>query len=688
MASSLKTRALAGAFFAFVTLASISALGWRSTMVLVEANRSVSRTHQISALIDDIRSLTRQAEVRTEGLPGGNVAGIDEIAVTLNASVAALGELLSDDRSQQGRFRELSAVLKSLERDAADASKVHVAADRARAVVDMMADFENRSLIAQLKTTQLSAGAVTRALSVLTLAGGGLLAIAFFVIYRQTQRQMRLDRMRIDTEAQMHVVIDRMLAGLITTDMRGRVETANPAAEKMFGYSAKELSGESITRLMAVTGDDARAILKDMPGPALGRVTEWDAKRKDGTVFPVELALFSFEAGGSGHLAGHLHDISERREIDRMKTEFVSVVSHELRTPLTSIRGALQLVQDDPPVFKDEEHAPLLDIALSNTERLIRLVNDILDVSKIEAGQVQLRRKACDVGDLVHVSIDAVAEFARASAVRIVVECDETLTVNADPDRLVQILTNLLSNAVKFSDERSTVNVQVRSTGTFAEIAVRDRGQGIPDSELSQLFRKFRQLDSSATRNRGGTGLGLAIVKALIEQHGGTITVKSQPGQGSTFTVTVPLAVSATSQRPVAAVEPVQARSMRGTVILAEDDDDLREVMAQTLSRRGFRVLSAPNGDVARSLYETTPCDALVVDLHMPIADGFDLIAYVRQGQRGQTIPILVVSGSNSGSGETRSMSLGANVFFTKPVNPDQLVADLNRLMRAETPPA
>ncbi len=480
----------------------------------------------------------------------------------------------------------------------------------------------------------------------------------------------------------MQNVIDKMLAGLITTDMDGRIETVNPAAEAMFGYTSDELIGQSLKRLMAAPAVDAEAMMQRMPGAALDKVTEWPARRKDGSTFPMELSLFTFETSRGLHMAGTVRDISERREIDRMKDEFVSVVSHELRTPLTSIRGALQLVLADPPAFTDDDQAPLLDLALQNCERLIRLVNDILDVSNIEAGQIRLNRQPCDVTAIVHAGIDSVTTMARAASVRFVVESAGRLSVDADADRLVQVLTNLLSNAVKFSGARSTVHVRSRSNGDRVEIDVQDRGPGIPEDQIGRLFQKFHQLDSSATRHRGGTGLGLAIARAIVEQHDGTLSVDSRLGAGSTFTVSLPRSDAALPDAPVP-IGRSAAASVRPCVVLAEDDDDLRDVMAQTLSRRGFRVMPAPNGDVARSLYDTTPCDALIVDLHMPVTDGFDLIAHVRGDDRGRSIPILVVSGSNTGHGQDRSMSLGANVFFSKPVDPDRLVSELHRLMIA-----
>ena len=683
MTVSLRQRTLAGAAIAVVVLAAVGLLAWRSTIVLIDAGQWVDHTHQVIAQLDSVRSLVKQADAAVAA-SNGRVSGVEAVAATIRERAATLTRLTAANVDQQERVRELTEAGRQLASGARDVAQVHVAVDRLRVIVDAMTAAENNLLIARLQASESSAARVTRALAVFTFTGGVFLTLAFVVIYRQMQRQLTLERERYESEQRMKTVIDNMLGGLVISDTHGRIETINPAAEQMFGYAPGELVGESLRKLMAVSDEEAGAILDQMLGPMIGKVTEWEvARRKDGSTFSLELSLSTFTTDDGQHLASHIRDISERREIDRMKNEFVAVVSHELRTPLTSIRGALQLVLADPPAFQNPEHSQLLDIALKNSERLIRLINDILDVSKIEAGQVKLRLRTCDVGGIIRTSLESVAEMARSARVRFIVDDADRLLVRADADRLVQVVTNLLSNAVKFSPANAAIHIASRVAEPFVEIAVQDSGPGMTREELSQLFGKFRQLDSSATRHQGGTGLGLSISKALIEQHGGTITVRSEPGHGSTFTISLP---AATEPLELAAGDGGRtAAGAQHVVILAEDDDDLREVMAHALTRKGFRVMAAPNGDVARSLYATTPCDAVVVDLHMPVSDGFALIAHVREDERGRETPILVVSGSNTGRGEDRSMSLGANVFFTKPVDPDQLVAELNRLLRGNT---
>lgn len=227
---------------------------------------------------------------------------------------------------------------------------------------------------------------------------------------------------------------------------------------------------------------------------------------------------------------------------NRMKDEFVSVVSHELRTPLTAIKGSLQLLLDgeiEDPVDRGKlQHA-----ALANAERLIRLVNDILDISKIDAGALQLRRQPVHPRELAETAVRSVGQVAVAAGVELTIATDGRLPqINVDADRIVQALVNLISNAVKFSAPGMAVSVSVTPDGDEIRYAVSDAGPGIPAEALPRLFQKFSQLDSSDARRVSGTGLGLAITKGIVEEHGGRVSVGSTPGTGSTFTIHLPVA--------------------------------------------------------------------------------------------------------------------------------------------------
>ena len=228
-------------------------------------------------------------------------------------------------------------------------------------------------------------------------------------------------------------------------------------------------------------------------------------------------------------------------ELDRMKTEFVSVVSHELRTPLTAIRGSLQLLLADPDSVPDADNRRLLETALHSCERLVRIVSDILDISRIEAGRLILRPKQLALSDIVQQSIDSVRQVAAQAGVTLVDKVPRDLPpVIGDSDRLTQAVINLLSNAVKFAPARSAVTVNGREDGPSVVLSVHDQGLGIAPDDIDRLFHKFQQLEASASRRFSGTGLGLFITKAIVEQHGGRIEVESTVGEGSTFSIVLP----------------------------------------------------------------------------------------------------------------------------------------------------
>jgi signal transduction histidine kinase len=240
-----------------------------------------------------------------------------------------------------------------------------------------------------------------------------------------------------------------------------------------------------------------------------------------------------------GHV-GTVEDVTERRAIEQMKNEFISIVSHELRTPLSSIRGSLGLLAAGVFKHKPESAQQMLDIAAHDTERLVRLVNDILDLERLEAHKVNLVKQWCDAATLLQQSVETVQSLAVEGNIMLLVE-PTSVQVWADRDRIIQTLVNLVSNAIKFSPPHSTVTLNVQDQADRVLFEVKDQGRGIPADKLETIFGRFQQVDASDSRQKGGTGLGLAICRSIVQQHGGKIWVKSVVGQGSRFYFTVPM---------------------------------------------------------------------------------------------------------------------------------------------------
>ncbi|WP_224242336.1 ATP-binding protein [Hyalangium gracile] len=359
--------------------------------------------------------------------------------------------------------------------------------------------------------------------------------LAHFILRNQVQEALRV------SEARTRAVIEHMPTGLVIISELGRIETMNGAAERIFGYLRDECIGQPFSLLAAeATGDRGRLLEQDKRLEP-GRIWEWEGRRKNGEVFPFELALYELPVTQGYWFAAKIRDISERREVERLKNEFVSTVSHELRTPLTAILGSLSLLQGGVVGSIDPQARGLIQIAHANVERLIRLVNDILDIEKIEAGGLELRLGEVDPIQVVSTTVDGIRGMAQMAGVQLVSEVDASLRAWGDFDRVVQVLTNLVSNAIKFSPPQGTVLIRLAADGEqWVRFSVVDQGRGIAPEQRHKLFGKFQQLDGSDQRQKGGTGLGLAISKAIVELHRGRIGVESQPGKGSTFWFELP----------------------------------------------------------------------------------------------------------------------------------------------------
>jgi PAS domain S-box-containing protein len=371
------------------------------------------------------------------------------------------------------------------------------------------------------------------------------------------------DRLR-SLMRQSNSVLESVGDGIFGLDLDGRVTVINPAASQMLGYKPEEFLGRKMHGLIHHTRPDGAPnpaeespILKCIRDLATVRVANEIFWRKDGTSFPVEYVArpqIELESqNGASSVANDREPVSkavgvvvaftdttERRALDRMKDEFISTVSHELRTPLTSLRAALGLVTGGTLATRPEKLQQMLDIATGNTDRLVRLVNDILELERIGSGKAELHYTMCSADDLFRRAAALQQTDASKGQLRITFN-SQGVNIWADPDRILQTLTNLIANAIKFSPAGTEIHLRARRIDADeAEIQVRDQGRGIPEDKLESIFERFHQVDASDSRAMGGTGLGLAICRSIIVQHGGRIWATSTIGQGSTFHFTMP----------------------------------------------------------------------------------------------------------------------------------------------------
>jgi two-component system sensor histidine kinase VicK len=350
-------------------------------------------------------------------------------------------------------------------------------------------------------------------------------------------------------------ILESVGDGIFCIDLEGQVTVVNAAAAQMLGYKQDEMLGRVMHNLIHHTKADGDSypseespIRKSLSNFGTARVVDEVFWRKDGTSFPVEyvarplIDTYSGE-GGEARAVGVVvafTDTTERRALDRMKDEFISTVSHELRTPLTSLRGALGLLAGGALETRPEKSSQMLDIAINNTDRLVRLVNDILDLERISSGKSELHSTMVSAEELLRKAVSAQQARTPKPSARIFFAANG-VSVWADPERILQALNNLLSNAIKFSPQGGEIHLSARNLDDQeALFEVRDQGRGIPEDKLENIFDRFQQGDASDTRTLGGTGLGLAICRSIITQHGGRIWASSTTGQGTTFHFTLP----------------------------------------------------------------------------------------------------------------------------------------------------
>ncbi|OGI04901.1 MAG: hypothetical protein A2Y25_00555 [Candidatus Melainabacteria bacterium GWF2_37_15] len=347
-------------------------------------------------------------------------------------------------------------------------------------------------------------------------------------------------------ERRMTAIMDNMTDCVITTDDKGLIESINSIGENMFCYSNQKIIDKKISILLPELYINANGFyLKDKNNSRISpnvidNKFELTGMKKDKTIFPIEISINRIVLEAKIIFVVIISDITQRKKIDKMKNEFVSTVSHELRTPLTAICGSLGLLINSSIVDPNQVKS-LIDITYKNGLRLVDLVNDILDIEKIEAGKMVFAFEPIEITSIVEYAIESNKHYAGQYNVKFKLKKILPNTkVYADKNRLIQVITNLLSNAAKFSPPDSEVLIFIHKEGELVRTSVTDYGCGIPEEFRDKIFEKFTQADSSDTRHKGGTGLGLSICKALIEKMSGNIDYKTKINEGTTFYFDLP----------------------------------------------------------------------------------------------------------------------------------------------------
>ncbi|MFM2062895.1 MAG: hypothetical protein RLZZ507_2565 [Cyanobacteriota bacterium] len=497
---------------------------------------------------------------------------------------------------------------------------------------------------------------------------------------RRTQEALRISQTRF--EGILSIADD----AIISIDGSQIITLFNQGAEKIFGYSAQEVLGEKLDLLLPMRfAEQHRHHVSDFgktssPARRMGERREIYGRRKDGTEFPSEASISKLDVGEECVYTVILRDITERKQVEKMKDEFVSVVSHELRTPLTSIHGSLGMLASGLLPTNSEQGKRLLQIATDSTERLVRLINDILDIERIESGQVKMERENCNLEDLIKSAVNIMQPLSNKAGVNLSIS-NLSVQLWADPDRIIQTLTNLLSNAIKFSASGSTVSLMTELKENEVLVIVKDTGRGIPADKLDSIFERFQQVDSSDSRNHEGTGLGLAISKSIVQQHGGEIWVESELNTGSNFYFTLPICEifhNAESENS-ADEEMLIANQYSPLVLVCDDDVVIRNELQKLLEQGGYRVITVDRGEEAIAQAVSQHPDVILLDLLMPGMNGWETMALLKESSDTQDIPIVICSVYKP------SQSNPSNADFvdwlSKPVEENSLLNSLRKVI-------
>jgi signal transduction histidine kinase/DNA-binding response OmpR family regulator len=463
-------------------------------------------------------------------------------------------------------------------------------------------------------------------------------------------RQLEAAHARLEEERRrLEVTIESLGDALVVCDADGRVEMLNPRALDLL--PSVQVGGRA---------DDPASPLPPVEEAMAREVTiECEGRSLAATAAPLA-------EEGRGGAVWTVRDISERARLDRLRSEFVATASHELRSPLTSIKGFAELLANASGL--DERAREYSEVILLSADRMVDLVNDLLDVASIEAGRVSIRRRPVDLGEAVQEVARLMAPRLEAKRQRLAVEVGERVPpAYADPGRVRQVLTNLVTNAHLYTGEGGELGVSLAAEDGMVRLAISDTGRGMTPQEAAQVFERFYRAGEPGVP---GTGLGLSIVRSLVDLHGGTIDVDSQPGEGTTFTVRLPQALEASA--------PEVAAAIRGKRVLVVDDEpEIARLIAAQIEPLGAQVVTVNAGAEAIERLRAERFDAVTLDVLMPEVDGFEVLRAIRSDPQIERVPVVVVSVFSDRA------TLGGEWVVSKPIDAEELTYALGSAVLA-----
>lgn len=510
------------------------------------------------------------------------------------------------------------------------------------------------------------------------------------------------ERKRFEQQLQMFLkALESAYDSAVITDLKGKILYANPAAIRMFGSS---LTSFAFVNLEAFYPEEGQAQVKWLIQQAIagGWSGEVICQRCNGERFPalVSTGLIVNEHNQPEAISIISRDITEQKQTQaelaaknielerasRMKSEFLANMSHELRTPLTSILGFSYLLQQQLQDVLNAKQAVYIQQIHQSGEHLLNLINDVLDLSKVEAGQITLNIAPIAIAQLCEDTLALVSEQARLRAIAIHQSVQAGLSsFTADELRVRQMLLNLLSNAIKFSHDNSEIGLDISAQAGYLYFTVWDTGIGIPENKHNLLFQPFQQLDSSLTRRHEGTGLGLALTRQLAELHGGTVEFESKEGEGSRFTIRLPqYCYPRLASDSPDFVEPAELYSLITSPpvsrILIVEDHPLNAMLLQDILQHwGYEVHHAVDGGQAIAWLQSHVVDVILLDIHLPDVDGFEVSRRLREQPKWQQIPIIATTALAMVGDRDRCLAAGMQDYISKPLNYEELAELLSK---------
>lgn len=512
-----------------------------------------------------------------------------------------------------------------------------------------------------------------------------------------TERKQAESELR-RAEQRMRSVVDHVVDGIITIDAQGRIESFNAAAEKLFGYTAAEVIGANVNRLMPEPyrrEHDAYVAnyLRTGEAKIIGIGREVVGQRKDGSTFPMELAVSEFQLGTQRFFTGIVRDITERTRLeaelrerldelasaDRQKNEFLAMLAHELRNPLAPMRNALHLLK--LPGVEPAMAQRARDMMERQLEHLVRLVDDLLDVSRIIRGTIELRREPLDLRDAVLRAVETAQPVIDTHGHQLsTVLPEDPVWVHADLVRLAQVIANLLTNAAKYTQQAGSISLGVERDGAAALVRVRDSGIGIAPELQPRIFDLFVQGEHTLARSHGGLGIGLTLVKRLVEMHNGSVTVASGgAGQGTEFVVRLPLLAHEVAAADIRTLAPRVTDALRRRVLVVDDNVDAAESIAMILQLAGYDVHCVYDGPSVLDAAHRYKPDVVVLDIGLPGMSGYDVAKQLREDPALRSAALIALTGYGQEDDRRRAREAGFDAHLTKPVDPDALQAFVAR---------